>query len=309
MTWAKRISGHLFVELSGQSTIPQIIMKGRYAHTNFFDRYPGYSSLMHSFASLGLLNYRNSIHVSDWSTFVTQCMMLKHGDGKGVLPGLSTIIAPEALQPLREALEWLGLARTTTLHAQSAPMPLLPAGEQKPIDVFAHLLSQKLKYGPGERDLVVLSHEVITTKKGSLDREVHTSKLITYGTDVPHTGFQGERPASAMARTVGLPIAIAAILVAEERFRGLSGVHRPTHSLIYRPMLERLAELGLVMQEKTMTLTKGKGGQIVESALIKATIPEGEANESKPGLRDLNDDPKWREEDHVEWANSNRSWS
>jgi saccharopine dehydrogenase-like NADP-dependent oxidoreductase len=41
--------------------------------------------------------------------------------------------------------------------------------------------------------------------------------------ELMHAGFQGERPVSAMARTVGFPTAIAAVLFVQGKLDGLVG--------------------------------------------------------------------------------------
>jgi alpha-aminoadipic semialdehyde synthase len=104
------------------------------------------------------------------------------------------------------------------------------------------LLQAKLAYQPGERDLVVLHHRFgIETASG--DPETLTSSLIVYGD--AHGGAGGE---TAMARTVGLPTAIAAdlILQGDVPRDKLLGVSVPTTPDMYVPLLRKLdQEAGL----------------------------------------------------------------
>jgi alpha-aminoadipic semialdehyde synthase len=223
-------------------------------------RYPGFSSLMQSFATLGLLSQLGTIELADWGTFVNQSLMLLHFKEP---PPLSSLIPPEDLQYLHESLTWLGLAksssRLTTAHHQ---MPPLPRGRNTPLEIFAYLLSQKLKYQPLEADMVVLSHEVITRKlsqhnlsASSSLMEVHTSTLCSFQRWKPNVPFQGTRPASAMARTVGLPLAIASLLVLDGKVEQC-GVQKPTWPQIYIPILDKLRHFGLGMKEESHILTK-----------------------------------------------------
>ncbi|KAF8966790.1 Saccharopine dehydrogenase-domain-containing protein [Flammula alnicola] len=265
-------------------------------------RYPGFSSLMGSFSKIGLLNSVHPItNLESWETFVAQSLSLKLKTQEGVLPSLSSLVPVPYLGPLQDALEWLGLVKSPMIReAQRSPMPPLPEGPLTPLDIFAYLLSQKLKYEQHERDMVVLSHEIITkdSTRGHNKREVHTSTLITYGTKTPNVGFQGERPASAMARTVGIPVAIAALLVAEGKIK-LAGVQGPLSSAIYNPVLEGLAEVGLHMVEKTNTILKGK--RTVEGALLAAPDLRkglrGPPTSLDPDAHDLDSDSNWREEE------------
>jgi hypothetical protein len=54
-----------------------------------------------------------------------------------------------------------------------------------------------------------------------------------------------------MARTVGLPAAIAVRLILHGAFSGLTGVHVPVIPEIYEPVLLELAELGIGLTEKS----------------------------------------------------------
>jgi saccharopine dehydrogenase (NADP+, L-glutamate forming) len=50
-----------------------------------------------------------------------------------------------------------------------------------------------------------------------------------------------------MAKTVGLPLAIATKLILNEEIN-LRGVQIPVHAEIYRPILDELTGFGMVMQ-------------------------------------------------------------
>ncbi|KAG6833294.1 hypothetical protein H0H87_008926 [Tephrocybe sp. NHM501043] len=150
-----------------------------------------------------------------------------------------------------------------------------------PLDIFAYLLANKLAYQPHERDMVVLSHELVTNHYQTRKTQVHTSSLIVYGTP----------EASAMARTVGIPIAIAALAVLDGKIY-LRGVHGPVKKNVNQIVLEGLRGAGLALREETKTLdTFGMLGP-VEAALVNAPGYPGcrsntwsEAGLSMPELR------------------------
>ena len=52
-----------------------------------------------------------------------------------------------------------------------------------------------------------------------------------------------------MAKTVGLPLGIAAKLILEEKIK-LKGLHIPTKKEIYEPVLEELKKFGVEFKEK-----------------------------------------------------------
>ena len=71
------------------------------------------------------------------------------------------------------------------------------------IDLFCGLLQNKLQYQPGERDMVIMHHILGTISKNGTKGTI-TSTMIAYGDP---NGY------SAMAKTVGLPTAIAAEMI------------------------------------------------------------------------------------------------
>ncbi|KAJ7043988.1 Saccharopine dehydrogenase-domain-containing protein [Mycena alexandri] len=212
-------------------------------------RYPGFSKLMESFRLLGFLEHEKTIRLETWTSFVRQSLELQVPVTDDFWPLLKQAINPEDIENLHDALEWLSLLPSSTA-ATPAPMPPLPADSMAPLDIFTYLLSFKLRYLPHERDMVILAHEVIAHKPGMPD-EVHHSALITYGTP----------KATAMARTVGLPVAIAALNVLDGKV-AIRGVAGPTDSSIYNPVLRGLEEAGLGMKETVVT------GKSVEASLL-----------------------------------------
>lgn len=230
---------------------------------------------MDSFSSLGLLNASDTLVLDSWETFAWQSLALvpEHASSsrshkKRTLPPLESLVALEQVQPLLQALEWLGLVRPQ-MQTGPSDMPPLPKDPMTPLDIFAYLLAHKLKYAPHERDMVVLSNEIITqarvreedeSKKPIVPATVHTSTLISYGTKIPNVGFKGERPASAMARTVGFPVALAALLIADGTIQAgagwFTGVQSPVAPYVYNPILDGLAKVGISFTESTRSVQR-----------------------------------------------------
>ncbi|KAJ7459741.1 Saccharopine dehydrogenase-domain-containing protein [Mycena latifolia] len=230
-------------------------------------RYPGFSRLMHSFLTIGFLEVDKTIRLEKWTSFIRQSLELK-------IPLLNNpwttvvkhVLNDEDLDNLHEALEWLSLIPSS--RAISAPMPPLPSESMSPLDIFAYLLSFKLRYLPHERDMVIISHEVIAFKPGHRE-EVHRSSLITYGTPT----------ATAMARTVGLPVATAALTVLDGQV-AVRGVVGPTDPTIYNSVLRRLDEVGLGMKETVITTGKSIEGRLIPGVYV-TDVPEEEEEDDK----------------------------
>uniref|UniRef100_H2Y796 Uncharacterized protein n=1 Tax=Ciona savignyi TaxID=51511 RepID=H2Y796_CIOSA len=101
-----------------------------------------------------------------------------------------------------------------------------------PLQSLAHHLSTQLSYGPDERDLVVLRHEVIGEFMGR--KEEHHIDLVVYGE---------KRGYTAMAASVGFPCAIAARMLLLNKVES-KGVATPLQPAIYKPLLKELRRLG-----------------------------------------------------------------
>jgi saccharopine dehydrogenase (NADP+, L-glutamate forming) len=109
----------------------------------------------------------------------------------------------------------------------------VPPQAQTSADILQHLLETRLAMRPADKDMIAMIHEIGYTRDGSAFTA--QSSLIIEGEDSLHT---------AMARTVGLPLGIAAILVLDGRIP-LTGVHIPIQPLIYEPVLEELERQGI----------------------------------------------------------------
>lgn len=119
-----------------------------------------------------------------------------------------------------------------------------PVLQQKtPLDTLCLYLTDKLAYGEGERDMVLLQHdiELEMPDKSLVNRRID---LISYGDPKGH---------SAMARTVGLPVAIATKMVLDGDLKA-TGVVRPLNREIYKPMLTRLKAEGIHSELTTTVL-------------------------------------------------------
>jgi saccharopine dehydrogenase (NADP+, L-glutamate forming) len=125
-------------------------------------------------------------------------------------------------------LEWLGLL-------SDDPLPLQKGA---PIDIMTALMREKMKYEPGERDMLILQHEFIAEYPNR--KEKITSTMIDFG--IPY----GD---TSMSRTVSLPAAIGARLILEGAVN-LTGVQTPVVPEIYEPVLQELEQLGITFTEE-----------------------------------------------------------
>jgi hypothetical protein len=104
-------------------------------------------------------------------------------------------------------------------------------------DVLQMILEKKLALQPKDKDMIVMMHEI--EFKAQEKKSKIKSTLVVKGTDNRHT---------AMAKTVGLPLGIAAKLILEEKIKE-KGLHIPVKPGIYEPVLEELEKYGIVFHE------------------------------------------------------------
>jgi saccharopine dehydrogenase (NADP+, L-glutamate forming) len=135
----------------------------------------------------------------------------------------------EASNQLLKQFLFLGLEDFNTI---------LPMSEGSAADILQFILEQKLALKLGEKDMVVMLHEIAYL----IDDTLHCieSSLVTIGTDEQRT---------AMAKTVGLPLGIAAVLILEGKIQE-KGLHIPINAGIYEPVLAELANESIRFIEK-----------------------------------------------------------
>jgi saccharopine dehydrogenase (NADP+, L-glutamate forming) len=130
-------------------------------------------------------------------------------------------------------LAWLGLFSDEPL----------PEGKNTPLDVMAARMEATMAYAPGERDMIAMQHEFVAEYADH--KEAIKATMIDFG--IPY----GD---TSMARTVGLPAAIAVRLILHGEFEGLTGVQVPVIPEIYEPVLAELTELGIGLTEAVQVI-------------------------------------------------------
>jgi saccharopine dehydrogenase (NADP+, L-glutamate forming) len=128
-----------------------------------------------------------------------------------------------------DKIVWLGLLENTAI----------PLKEASPAQILQYVLEQKWALGQTDKDMIVMQHIFEYELKGK-KHELYSS-LVVKGDNIQST---------AMAKTVGLPLAMGAKLYLEGKLEGLAGVHVPIMPMVYEPILEELASMGIVFQEE-----------------------------------------------------------
>uniref|UniRef100_A0A2K5F5X5 Alpha-aminoadipic semialdehyde synthase, mitochondrial n=1 Tax=Aotus nancymaae TaxID=37293 RepID=A0A2K5F5X5_AOTNA len=192
-------------------------------------RYKGYMKALNGFVKLGLINreafpaFRPEANPLSWKKLLCDLV--------GISPSSEHDVLKDAVlkklggdNTQLEAAEWLGL-----LGDEQVPQA------ESIVDALSKHLVMKLSYGPEEKDMIVMRDSFgIRHPSGHLENK--TIDLVVYG-DV--NGF------SAMAKTVGLPTAMAAKMLLDGEI-GAKGLMGPFSKEIYRPILERIKAEGII---------------------------------------------------------------
>ncbi|MEP1032922.1 saccharopine dehydrogenase C-terminal domain-containing protein [Ekhidna sp.] len=112
-----------------------------------------------------------------------------------------------------------------------------------PAQILEHILKKKWTLEPEDKDMIVMWHKFNFLKDGK-PHQIESS-MVALGDDEVNT---------AMSKTVGLPLAIAAKMILKGKIK-LSGVHVPIKKEIYEPVLAELTNTGLVFNEREVEPT------------------------------------------------------
>ena len=107
-----------------------------------------------------------------------------------------------------------------------------------PAQILEKILTDSWALEPDDKDMIVMYHKFgyeINGEKKQID-----SKMVCTGEDQTYT---------AMAKTVGLPVAIATLLILNGKIT-TPGVQLPIKKEVYEPILKELEEYGVIFNEQ-----------------------------------------------------------
>jgi saccharopine dehydrogenase-like NADP-dependent oxidoreductase len=107
-----------------------------------------------------------------------------------------------------------------------------------PAQILEKILSDSWTLAPEDKDMIVMYHKIGYEINGS--KEQIDATMVCIGDDQTYT---------AMAKTVGLPVAIAALHILNGNIT-TPGVQMPITKEVYEPILKELEEFGVVFHEK-----------------------------------------------------------
>lgn len=191
-------------------------------------RMKGYCNAWNVFVQLGLTDDTYKIADSNKMTYAQLVeAYLPNGNGS-IVHRLSTFLNETEGSELMKKIIWLGILENEKIKISNSS----PAG------ILQELLERKWKLKENDKDMIVMQHKF--NYKLNSEEKMITSSLVVKGHDQIYT---------AMAQTVGLPMAIATKLLLNNRVKS-RGVVIPTVKEMYEPVLKELEGLGIKFNEK-----------------------------------------------------------
>jgi saccharopine dehydrogenase (NADP+, L-glutamate forming) len=193
-------------------------------------RRAGFCKAWDVFVQLGMTDDTASVQLPPGSTY-RQFLntFLPWSDQLTVEEKLAEVI-PDLDFPTFEKLQWLGLF-------ESMPLPIT---DGTPAQLLQAILEVHWSLQPADRDLIVMQHQFDIQTQAGIKKVI--SSLVEEGQDGVYT---------AMAKTVGLPLAIAVDLFLKGEI-SLRGLQLPVVPELYLPILEALEKEGIRFEERVV---------------------------------------------------------
>lgn len=134
--------------------------------------------------------------------------------------------------PILDKFVWLDIFKN---------IPIGISEDKTPAQILQIILEKKWTLKESDKDMIVMWHKMgWKTTEG--ETKMMTSSMVVKGEDRTYT---------SMAKTVGLPVAIATKMILNGNIDE-PGIHRPISKNIYEPILEELESYGISFTEKEM---------------------------------------------------------
>ena len=198
-------------------------------------RHEGYCSAWNVFVQLGLTDDSFQLDNPGDMTYadLVAALLPERRKNQSLREAVASLCQLEADSHEMNLVEWTGILSNQPLNMKRA----------SPAQLLQQLLEEKWMLKDGDKDMVVMQHRFIYQSDNK--RLERRSSLVVIGDDQIHT---------AMAKTVGLPVGIAARLILSERIKEY-GVQLPVSAAMAQPILNELETLGIRFIEEVVELS------------------------------------------------------
>jgi saccharopine dehydrogenase (NADP+, L-glutamate forming) len=186
-------------------------------------RMPGYCSAWNVFVKLGWTDDTYKIENSHKMTFAQLLEAFLLESNQSLKKRLADFMNLSEDSEEIKKIEWLEIFTDKKIKTENGT----------PAQILQELLEEKWLLKKEDKDMIVMQHLFEYVSKGK--KHLITSSLVAKGEDQTYT---------AMAKTVGLPAAIAVKMILLNKL-DLEGVKIPTEKNIYEPILDELKLFGI----------------------------------------------------------------
>jgi saccharopine dehydrogenase-like NADP-dependent oxidoreductase len=192
-------------------------------------RYKNYCTAWQVFVTLGLTDDSYKIENCENLTFaqIVESLLPSFVKGNTVAEKVADLCGLDSNGEIMKMISYTGVFENIKTNLKNV----------SPAQVLQYLLEQKWVLKKGDKDMIVMQHIFEYQLNG--ETKHLTSSLVVKGDDTTNT---------AMAKTVGLPLAIAARHILKGDIK-LKGVQIPVIQELYQPILKELSELGIQFTE------------------------------------------------------------
>ena len=193
-------------------------------------RRPGFANAWNVFVSLGMTDDSYSIqnsHMMSYSNYVDY--FLSSNSIKSIESRIKNKLGINETNVIWNKLLELDIFSSTKK---------IPLKNATPAQILEYILLQSWQLEKNDKDMVVMYHK-FGYKKNKKNYQID-STMVSIGEDETYT---------AMAKTVGLPLAIATLGILNKKIKS-TGVQLPVSKEIYVPILKELEEYNIKFKEK-----------------------------------------------------------
>ena len=190
-------------------------------------RLPGWCEALDLMKGLNLLS-NDKILMEGLSYVGMLARLIGETDSENIRQKAADLQKVDVGSDAMKALDWLGVFADSDMGRK----------EDSPFEVISDLMIEKMSLQTSDQDMVVLQHNFHVSYPDGRS-EIIKARMLDYGSLETFT---------SVARTVALPAALASILILEGQIC-LSGVYRPLVPEIYNPVLNKLEEIGIKVEE------------------------------------------------------------
>ncbi|MCF8236402.1 MAG: saccharopine dehydrogenase NADP-binding domain-containing protein [Bacteroidales bacterium] len=202
-------------------------------------RRPGYSKAWDVFVQLGMTDDSFVIADSEHMTYREFAnSFLEYRKNMPLEKKMVEYIHASEDSDIMQKITWTGIFERKAIGLKRA----------SPAQILQNLIESKWKLGSEERDMIIMQHKFVY-EFDDTEKEIK-STMVVKGDSQVHT---------AMSITVGIPVAIAAKLLLQDRIK-VRGVQLPVVKDVYEPVMEELADYGIRFIEEERLV-----GEAVES--------------------------------------------